>query len=387
MDTDQSILHIDMDAFFASVEQRDRPELRGKPVLVGYDGPRGVVAAASYEARRFGCHSAQPMVVAKRRCPDAVIVPVNGRLYGDVSRQIFSILDSFSPLVEPLSVDEAFLDLTGTDRSLGHASDVVRQIKAQIWDELKLTASAGLAPNKFLAKLASDMNKPDGVTVITAENIDSVMMPLPVSRIWGIGKVTAGKLTSVGINTVGDLRALPIESLRQYFGADAQRYWNLSRGIDNRPVVSDREAKSIGHEQTFGTDLRDPNDVRRILLGQVEQVARRLRRHRFLAKGVVVKIRFGDFQTITRSKSLDDATDVTSELWGVVKALFDDWTFQPVRLVGVSADRLTHGESHGESQGGLFADPEHARQKDIDRVADQIAERFGKSAIRRGGAK
>lgn len=383
MTVERSILHIDMDAFFASVEQRDRPELRGKPVLVGHDGLRGVVAAASYEARRFGCHSAQPMAVAKRRCPAAIVVPVNGRLYGEVSRQMFAILDSFSPLIEPLSVDEAFLDLTGTDRTLGNGENVVYKIKARFRSELNLTASAGLAPNKFLAKLASDMNKPDGVMVINADNLDSVMLPLPVSRIWGIGKVTAERLASVGIHTVADLRALPMESLGQYFGADAQRYWRLARGMDDRPVVSDRKAKSIGHEQTFSTDIGDAGEVKHIMLGQVEQVARRLRRHQFLAKGVTIKIRFGDFQTITRSTSLEEATDVTSELWHAARKLFDDWPFQPVRLVGVAAERLTRGEA----QGGLFADPEHARQKDIDRVADQIAARFGKSAIRRGGAK
>jgi len=375
-------MHIDMDAFFASVEQRDRPELRGKPVLVGHDGPRGVVAAASYESRQFGCHSAQPMVVAKRRCPHAVVVPVRGGHYRDVSKQMFAILDAFSPVIEPLSVDEAFLDLSGTERALGRAEDVARELKGRIRQELNLTASIGLAPNKFLAKLASDLNKPDGLTIIGADDIDRVLPPLPVTRIWGIGRVTAEKLASRGIKTIADLRAMPMEWMQRRFGADAKRYWKLARGIDNRRVVPDREAKSIGHEQTFTTDIADPDEVKRILFGQVQQVARRLRQHQVVAKGIAIKVRFGDFQTITRSATLDAATNVTNELWHIAQKLFDNWPFQPVRLIGISADRL----SRDDPQGHLFADHEHDRQKEIDRVSDQIRDRFGKTAIGRGGS-
>ncbi len=382
MSGERSILHVDMDAFFAAIEERDEPSLRGRPVLIGHDGPRGVVATANYEARKFGCHSAQPMVVARRRCPQAVVLPVRGRHYGGVSRQMFAILDEFSPVVEPLSIDEAFLNLTGTERLLGDAVGVARRLKDRIHSELQLMASIGLAPNKFLAKLASDLEKPDGLTVITVNDIDRVLPPLPVTRIWGIGRVTAKGLNDAGIHTIGDLRARPMDWLQAKFGKDAQRYWNLCRGIDHRPVVADREAKSIGHEQTFAADIEEREEVRRFLLGHVEQVARRLRKHGLSAKRVSLKIRFGNFETVTRSSTLLAATDVTAELWDASQRLLDEWTFRPVRLIGMTAEQL----SRGESQSGLFTDPEHERQQQIDAVTDRIAERFGKAAIKRGGA-
>ncbi|MCC6683414.1 MAG: DNA polymerase IV [Phycisphaeraceae bacterium] len=376
------ILHLDMDAFFAAVEQRDKPALRGLPVLIGHDGPRGVVATASYEARPYGCHSAQPMSIAKRRCPQAVVLPVDGQRYREVSQQMFAILDEFSPVVEPLSIDEAFLDLTGTQRSLGEPAEVARRLKDRIQSELKLTASIGLAPNKFLAKMGSDMNKPDGLVIINPQDIDRVLLPLPVSRLWGIGRVSAAHLEEMGIRTVGDLRQLSIERLQRYFGSDAERYYNLSRGIDERPVVPDQEAKSIGHEQTFPADLGDADDVRRVLFDQVQQVAYRLRKHGMMAKGVSVKIRFGDFQTISRSTTLHAATDLTTELWQAAREMFDRWPFQPVRLIGVTAERLNTG---GESL-ELFPDPDRARQRKLDQLADHINEKFGKQTIRRGGA-
>lgn len=381
MSAARSILHIDMDAFFASVEQRDNPALLGKPVLVGYDGPRGVVAAASYEARKFGCHSAQPMVTAKRLCPDAIVVSVNGRQYSDASKQMFATLESFSPVIEPLSIDEAFLDLTGTERSLGKAEDVARRIKARIFNELHLTASIGLAPNKFLAKLASDMDKPDGLTIIDPNRVESILAPLPVRRIWGIGKVSGDKLANVGVRTIGDLQERSPDWLKQHFGAEANRYWRLARGIDDRPVVPDREAKGISHEHTFGVDVSDPGEVKRVLLGQVEQVAHRLRKHGYAASGVTLKIRFGDFQTITRSTSLDKASNVTDELWRAAATVFEQWPFQPVRLIGVAANRLSTGATQGE----LFTDPEHDRQSKLDQVADVINEKFGKATIKRAG--
>jgi len=383
MANDRSILHLDMDAFFAAVEQRDNPDLRGLPVLIGHDGARGVVAAASYEARVYGCHSAQAMVVAKRRCPNAIILPVRGQHYGQVSRQMFAVLDEFSPVVEPLSIDEAFLDMTGTQRALGEPEHVARKLKQRIVEELGLIASVGIAPNKFLAKLASDLEKPDGLTMIKAHQVDRFLAPLAVTKIWGIGRVTAKKLESYRIRTIGDLQAKSLDWLDRHLGSEAQRYWNLARGIDKRPVVADREAKSIGHEQTFGTDVNDPDEVRRVLLGHVEQVAYRLRKHGFSAKGISLKIRFGDFETITRSATLDRQTDVTEELWQTAKAIFDRWPFQPVRLIGMTAERL----SKGDGQAGLFADPDRERQKRLDSVADRINDRYGKSAIKRGGKR
>jgi DNA polymerase-4 len=372
-----------MDAFFASVEQLDRPELRGKPVLVGHDGPRGVVAAASYESRVFGCHSAQPIAVAKRLCPHAIITPVRMARYREVSQAVFEIFDAFSPLIEPLSVDEAFLDLAGTERLHGSAESVAAKMKQRIKSELGLTASVGVAPNKFLAKLASDMNKPDGLTVIGVEDIERILLPLPVSRLWGIGKVTAAKLQSVGIKTIADLRQASPEFLDHYLGSDADRYARLSRGVDDRKVVPDREAKSIGHEQTFEVDIADPDEIRAVLLDQVELVAHRLRRNGVEAQGVSLKIRFGHFQTISRSTKLPHGTDATADLWQAAQSLFNAWAFQPVRLIGVSAERL----SAYAAQPGLFPHPEHERQKKLDAVADRINEKFGKRTLGRGARR
>ena len=377
----RSILHLDMDAFFAAVEQREDPSLRGRPLLIGHDGPRGVVATASYEARPFGCHSAQPMAVAKRNCPHAVVLPVRMGLYRQVSEDMFSILQAFSPAIEPLSIDEAFVDLTGTERLLGAAEAVARRIKDRIKSELHLTASVGLAPNKFLAKLASDMNKPDGLTVIRAEDVDRVLPPLPVTKLWGVGRVTAERMRTYGIRTIGDLRRKSEAWLAEFFGAEAGRYYRLSRGLDERPVVGDEEAKSIGHEQTFEVDVAEAAEVRAVMLDQVEQVAARLRRHGLRARGVSLKIRFGNFQTIGRSATLPRPTDATAELWAAARDLFDCWPFQPVRLIGVTAERL----SRGEGQMDLFADPQHDRRRQLDAAADRINRRFGQRAIRRAG--
>ncbi len=382
MATGRSILHLDMDAFFAAVEQREEPSLQGKALLIGHDGPRGVVATASYEAREYGCHSAQPMAVAKRMCPHAIVLPVRMHLYRQASDRVFDILGEFSPVVEPLSIDEAFIDLTGTERLLGEPEAVARRIKERIRSELKLTASVGLAPNKFLAKLASDMNKPDGHTVIREQDVDRILPPLPVTKIWGVGKATADRMRTYGIRTIGDLRQKPEAWLRQFFGSEADRYWRLSRGLDDRPVVTDENAKSIGHEQTFETDVADPEEIRRVMLDQVEQVAARLRRHGMLARGVSLKIRFGHFETISRSTTLPRPTDATAELWDAARAVFGQWPFQPVRLIGVTAERL----SRGAGQMDLFTDPAHDRQKKLDAVADRINQRYGKRAIRRGGS-
>jgi DNA polymerase-4 len=377
----RSILHLDMDAFFAAVEQREDPSLRGKPLLIGHDGPRGVVATASYEARPFGCHSAQPMAVAKRNCPHAIVMPVRMGLYRQASDEMFAILHDFSPSIEPLSIDEAFIDLTGTGRLLGEPEAVARRIKGRIESELRLTASVGVAPNKFLAKLASDMDKPDGLTLIRAEDVDRVLPPLPVTKIWGVGKATAERMRTYGIRTIGDLRRKSEAWLEEFFGAEAGRYFRLARGVDERPVVGDEDAKSIGQEQTFEADVTDPAEVRAVMLDEVEQVGARLRRHGLRARGVSLKIRFGNFQTISRSTTLPRATDATAELWEAARELFDRWPFQPVRLIGVTAERL----SRGEGQLDLFADAAHDRRRQLDDAADQINRRFGKRAIRRAG--
>jgi len=384
MDAARSILHLDMDAFFASVEQRDNASLRGRPVLVGGDGPRGVVAAASYEARAYGCHSAQPMSIAKRLCPQAIVVTHRGGRYGEVSRQVFAMLDDVSPLVEPISVDEAFVDVTGSERLLGEAVAIARGLRRRIAEELSLTASVGVAPNKFLAKLASDCDKPDGLTVVPRDGVQGFLDPLAIERMWGVGKVTSEKLRRKGIATFADLRRQSREWLRATFGNEAERYWRLSRGIDDRPVTPDSKAKSISHECTFGANLTNADDVRRVLMDQVEQVARRLRKHGRRAGGVSLKIRYGQFETITRSAALPQPTDATAELWEAARAVFDQWaaaSFRPVRLIGMAAERF----EDGAEQLGLFDDAEHERRRQVDATTDAIVARFGKRAIRRGG--
>jgi DNA polymerase-4 len=380
----RAILHVDMDAFFASVEVLDDPSLRGKPVLVGGDGPRGVVAAASYEARKFGCHSAQPMAIAKRLCPHAVIVRGHFHRYREMSEAVFAIFERFTPLIQPLSIDEAFLDVTGSLRALGPAERIARQIKDAIRAETGLTGSVGVAPNKFLAKLASDLEKPDGLTVIRPEDIDRVLGPLSIDKVWGIGPKTAARLHNLNIKTIGDLRRMSPEWMAERFGSDAEHYANLARGIDERPVTPDRQAKSIGQEETFGQNLADPAELRKILFAQAEQVGRRLRKAGLRAKSVWVKIRFGDFKTITRQCTLDEATDVTTQLYEAARGLFDVWvreSFSPVRLIGMAGKGLVEGGG----QMSLFADPNTERQRAMDQVLDRINQKLGKSSIRRGG--
>jgi DNA polymerase-4 len=382
MPADRSILHVDMDAFFASIEQLDDPSIRGRPVLVGHDGRRGVVSAASYEARVFGCRSAQPMSVARRLCPQAIVRPVRFARYREISDRLFAILECFTPLVEPLSVDEAFLDITGTERLFGPAQRVARMIKQRVQDELGLTASVGIAPNKFLAKLASDLNKPDGLTIIRADEIAETLTPLPITRIWGIGPKTSARLASVAIRTIGDLQKYPAAFLRDRFGIEAERYLRLSQGTDARQVTPDHHAKSIGQEQTFGEDLLDPEHVRSVLLGHAEQVARRLRRQNLRAGRVTIKIRDGEFTTCTRSRTLPEATDQTRAIWLAARELFDAWTavsFRPVRLIGMATGQLVSGAG----QLPLFVDPLTEKQRQVDRALDQITNKFGSPVVQR----
>jgi len=380
----RTILHVDMDAFYASIEQRDDPALRGRPVLVGSERLRGVVCAASYEARKFGCRSAQPMSVAKRMCPQAVVVQPTFAKYHEASEAMFAILHDVSPLVEPLSIDEAFVDVTGTERLFGPADEVARGIKRRIKDTLRVTASVGVAPNKFVAKIASDMNKPDGLTIVPADRVQETLDPLPIERMWGVGPATAAKFHASGVRTIGALRAWTHERLVSEFGAaGAEHFFRLARGDDLREVVPDSQAKSIGHEQTFEVDVEEPDDVRVVLLAQVEAVGRRVRRHAVRARGVTVKIRYGDFETITRAATLPEPTDATDDLRREAVAIFDKWakaSFRPVRLIGVAATRL----SEGGAQLPLFGGADAERKRRLDRTLDALKDRFGGDAVRRG---
>jgi DNA polymerase IV len=272
-----TILHVDMDAYYASVEQRDRPELRGKPVIVGGTQGRGVVCAASYEARPFGVHSAMPISRARRLCPQAVFLPVRMGHYAAISRQIRAVFESFTPLVEPLSLDEAFLDVHGCEGLFGPAPDIARQIKVRIKSEVGLTASVGVACNKFMAKLAGDLSKPDGLLVVPAEKVCEFLAPLPVSRLWGVGAKGEKRLHALGFHTIGQLAAWPEPSLIDHFGAMGRHLWRLANGQDSRKVVSDRDAKSISTETTFAHDIGDRASLRAYLLELVDQLASRVR--------------------------------------------------------------------------------------------------------------
>jgi DNA polymerase-4 len=379
-----TILHVDMDAFYASVEQRDHPELRGRPVIVGGLGGRGVVSAASYEARPYGVHSALPMATARRLCPQAAFLPVRMPRYVEVARQIHDLLLSFTPLVEPLSLDEAFLDVRGCAGLFGPGPEVARRIKERIRAATDLTASVGVAPNKFLAKLASDHGKPDGLVVVPAEGVAEFLAPLPVGRLWGVGAKAEKRLHALGVHTVGQLAALPEKVLAGHFGEAGAHVWQLAHGRDDRAVVPDREARSISTETTFERDVGDRQVLRTCLLELVDHLAGRLRRQGLRGRTVELKLRSSAFRTRTRSQSLPAATDLTEVLWRAALELFEralTAEMLPVRLLGVGASNLT-----GEAvvQGELFEEEERRRQAALDLAIDAIRGRLGPGAIRRG---
>ena len=378
------ILHVDMDAFYASVEMRDRPELQGRPVIVGGTPEgRGVVAAANYEARKFGVHSAMPSARAKRLCPHATLLPCRMDRYAEVSRQIRDIFHRYTPLVEPLSLDEAFLDVTGSESLFGSSVEIGRQIKQEISESLQLVASAGVAPNKFLAKLASDLEKPDGFVVVDPDRVQQFLDPLPVGRLWGVGRVTGRVFERLGVRTIRDLRDLPPETLRQHFGDHGGHLRELSHGIDNRRVVPDREAKSVSHETTFAEDIEDIEVLRAWAIELTEQVARRLRRHNLSGRTVHLKVRFSDFRTITRSTTLPRPTNVTQELWRTTDQMLSTRlpaTHLAVRLLGVGVSGFDNPE---QTQLSLFDDKGREAQAKLDQAADRIREKFGSPSIGR----
>jgi DNA polymerase IV len=375
----RSIVHVDMDAFYAAVEQRDRPDLRGRPVIVGADPRgRGVVSAASYEARPFGVRSAMPIGRAARLCPQAVFLPVDMEKYQRVSREIMGILADASPLVEQISVDEAFVDLTGTASLFGEALVVVRRLKARIRAETGLTASAGLAANKFVAKVASDLQKPDGLVAVAAGEEASFLAPLPVERLWGVGRVMTRELHALGIHSIGQLQTLPGDVLVRRFGKHGEHLADLAFGRDPRPVAPDVSAKSIGAEETFARDRRDLHRLAAALRGQAERVAAELRRENLAASRVTLKVRFADFRTLTRSWTGDPTQDGL-ELYRRATVLLGRVALsQAVRLVGLSASHLARA-GHGQLP---LLDPGAVRRERLARAVDGLTRRFGSDAVR-----
>lgn len=375
----RTIIHVDMDAFYASVEQRDRPETRGRPVIVGADPRgRGVVSAASYEARRFGIHSAMPIGRAFRLCPQGVFLPVDMDKYAAVSREIMAVLAGFTPLVEPVSIDEAFLDVTASRALHGDGPTIAREIKKIIKTRVDLAASVGVASNMFVAKVASDLEKPDGLVVVPVGGEAEFLGPLPVSRLWGVGKVTGSELEAMGIRTIGQLARVPPAHLTARFGEHGPDLLNLARGLDHRVVEPDAAPKSMGAEETFGQDTCDVELLRATLREQSERVARELRAESYAGRTVTLKLRFADFSTITRAHSGDPTQDGLS-IFRSVDALFSRVRLaQAVRLIGVSVSGLGPA---GSGQLSLL-EPDALRRERLARAVDRLASRFGDKAVR-----
>ncbi len=378
------IAHLDMDAFFASVEQLDRPELQGKPVIVGGDSDRGVVSAASYEARNYGVRSAMPAVTARRICPQGVFLKGRMSRYKEISENIMTILRDYSPLVEQLSIDEAFLDLSGSERLLGPVREVCRTIKQRILTEQGLTASIGLAPNKFLAKIASDWEKPDGFTVILGDRVPEFVRQLPVEKISGVGTRTQTVLKAIGIKTAGDVAKLPLEFWERKLGKKGIDLFYKCLGRDDSPVRTKRRRKSCGAENTFPQDLISVATLKNRLLMQSERVGRDLRRLHSKGRTVSLKIKYNDFQTLTRSCTLDSPTDTTQVIFRTACRLLEGIHLQkPVRLTGVSVSNF----EKQPVQLRLFPDQEHLKQEKLDRIMDVIRDRFGEKSLRRGDSE
>jgi DNA polymerase-4 len=372
----RAILHVDMDAFYASVEQRDDPKLRGKPLVVGGAARRGVVAAASYEAREFGIRSAMPMAEALRRCKTLLVVPPRGGRYAEVSRQVFDIFHTYTPLVEGLSLDEAFLDVTGSQSLFGDGEAIARRIKQDIFEKTGLTASAGVAPIKFAAKIASDMDKPNGLTLVPSDDVAGFLAPLPIERMWGIGPKTAPTLRHLGYRTLGDLAKGDPRSLERTLGSWGPECRDLARGIDPREVVPDREAKSIGAECTYDEDLTTKEAIARTLLSHASRVAERLTAQGLVARAVVVKLKLHDFTLLTRRMTLPSPVSDTRSLHEAALALLDRFPLRGarVRLTGVSAHEI--GED-APVQPVLFPDRKQEKRRDIENALLRVKERFG----------
>ncbi|HED10002.1 MAG TPA: DNA polymerase IV [Caldithrix abyssi] len=384
MQQNRVILHVDMDAFFASVEQRDHPEYRGKPLIVGADPKggrgRGVVSTCSYEARKFGIHSAMPINQAWKRCPRGIYVPPNGALYSRVSKSIFEVFYEFSDMVEPLSVDEAFIDVTGSMRLFGDGPEIARKIKQRILEKEQLTASVGVAPSKFVAKIASDLKKPDGLVVVELDRVAAFLAPLDIARMWGAGAKTQQKLHAMGIRTFGDLARFSADILEKKLGRAGRHFYRLAHGLDVRSVKNERAVKSVSNEHTFDRDTLDDEELKRTLARLCEKVGNRLRRAGLSGRTVHLKLRFDNFETLTRSVTLPRATDSTGRLTAEIMTLFERnrQKGRAVRLLGVG---LSGFDRERDTQLSLFDAPVAARP--LDKIEDLVKERFGSRAIHR----
>jgi DNA polymerase-4 len=378
----RAILHIDMDAFYASVEEQDRPELKGKPLIVGGTGGRGVVAAASYAVRHFGVRSAMPMREALRRCPQAIVVHPRMARYKEISDQVFAIFRAFTPLVEGLSLDEAFLDVTASQQLHGEPETIGEEIRRRIYVQTGLTASVGIATNKLLAKIASDLNKPDGMCRIDAGNIREILDPLPIQKLFGVGQKTLPTVLAAGIRTFGDARTASDAVLWHAFGKHGKAMRDRAAGLDDRPVEPAREEKSISAEETFDEDIRAPAELRTQLMALADRTASRLRAQKLLAGRVSVKIRRKDFTTYTRQRALEPPTQDTAIVSAAAQALLSDWlASQPdaaVRLLGVGVSDL-----QVLLQTDLFSGPLPDSAARLDSAMDGIRDRFGEGLLTR----
>jgi DNA polymerase IV len=381
------ILHVDMDAFYASIEQLDQPEYKGRPVIVGADPKggkgRGVVAACSYEARKFGVHSALPISRAWKLCPRGVYVRPRMKRYVEVSAQIMEVFRRYTDLVEPLSIDEAFLDITGSTALFGRPDEIARSIKTDIRERTGLTASVGLAPNKFLAKIASDIRKPDGFMIIEESGIEDFLRDLPISRLWGVGPKTEHRLNELGFRTIGQVAAANRESLVRSLGSLGEHLYQLARGHDERPVISNWEPKSISSETTFEEDTDDRALLLRTILELSDHVAERLRKENYRGGKVTLKLRYTNFSTHTKQQSLDRQIQTGEEIAAIANGLFAQFPMtQKIRLIGVAAGDL-HREGKNSQQLPLFSQPSNTKEK-LSHTIDEIKEKFGAGALRRG---
>jgi DNA polymerase-4 len=379
----KKIIHIDMDAFYASVEQHDNPALQGRPVIVGGDPEkRGVVSAASYEARTYGVHSAMPSSQARRLCPQGVFLPVRMHRYREVSGQIFQLLREYTPLVEPLSLDESFLDVTGSEKLFGPAPQIAKEVKRRIRETTGLTASAGIAPNKFLAKIASDYRKPDGLVEVKPEEVQGFLRELPISKLWGVGKATEEVLKGMGILKVGQLALFPAEKIERKLGKFGLELMALARGEDDRPVSPESEAKSVSQEETFTPDLENLEQMKRALLDQAEQVGWELRKQKLKGSTVTVKVRYPDFTLVTRSLTLPFPTDQGIEIYQTAMKLLPrtEALQRRARLLGVGISNFIHRDD--PEQYLLFGSRREKTERSV-QAMDRIWERFGPEAIKR----